>query len=82
MSPKPGARGDISDRELIATGSYYLKKILFQLFNMSFCVTAMPSDTPSTRNDNLYISRCAVFFRVAALKRAVQISGCFLQKST
>lgn len=31
---------------------HQLHKMLFQLFKMSFRITGMPTNTPSTRNDN------------------------------
>lgn len=47
----------------------FMKTRLFQLFNMSFCVTGMPTNAPSREDYNLRISRWAgegLGFRLSA----------------
>lgn len=59
------------------------EKLTFLPLCMSFTVTGIPTNTPSRHSDSMRARRWVGFFRVAALKGAVQILLDFLHhKST
>lgn len=71
--------GDIRDREHNAFQQGPIlqerqRERLFQLITLFFCVTGISPDTPSSRNDNLYISRCAGFFQGGSLQKSTCLS--------